>query len=478
VARRVTRRQSVWCRTAKRLLTALALFGSVPFSPSYAQPSDVILVEGRVSTVRVTSGKSQVFRTSRGYVDLVVGNPETADVMPLSDRSLYVLGKKPGATNVSIFDAEKKLVGVVEVEVAADLIKADREIRAQAPAAQLRSSQGQTVLSGTAPDAIAAARAQETAKRFGGEVVNTMRIRSPQQVMLEVRFIEANRTASKELGVNWRVLGENFGSPTRAARNVMANSGIQALAGGGTPFGEIIGRVLSNGIEADIIIQALEERGMARRLAEPNLVALSGEKASFLAGGEFPIPIQAENGRITVEFKRFGVGLTFVPTVLADGNIHLQIEPEVSQIDPTNSIRTVGIAIPALIVRRANTVIQLQDGQSFAIAGLLQSLNTNTLADVPILGALFKSAAFERNETELAIIVTPRLVKPAKPGQRLRTPLDSTLPPNEVDLFLMGKNEILKEAVLEVTGTLAKRETTQTGTALIDFMGGNDVAAR
>ncbi len=187
---------------------------------------------------------------------------------------------------------------------------------------------------------------------------------------------------------------------------------------------------------------------MVRRLAEPNLIAMSGEKASFLAGGGFPIPVAGTFQQITVEYKKFGVGLTFVPTVLANGVINLKIEPEVSHIDTTNSIRTGVVAIPAITVRRASTTIELRDGQSFAIAGLLQSVTAETqqqlpwLADVPILGALFRSAAFEKKETDLAIIVTPRLVKPAKPGQKLRTPLDDALPASDADRFLTGKQEI------------------------------------
>src|SRR3712207_5439087 len=175
---------------------------------------------------------------------------------------------------------------------------------------------------------------------------------------------------------------------------------------------------------------------------------MSGEKASFLAGGEFPIPVAGSFNQLTVEYKKFGVGLTFVPTVLANGVINLKIEPEVSHIDPTNSIRTTIVAIPAITVRRASTTIELRDGQSFAIAGLLQSVSSDTqqqlpwLGDVPILGALFRSAAFEKKETDLAIIVTPRLVKPAKPGQRLRTPLDNTAPGNDFELFLAGQQEV------------------------------------
>ena len=275
--------------------------------------------------------------------------------------------------------------------------------------------------------------------------------------MLEVRFVEASRNAGRELGVNWRAVGKNFGAAGTAALNVAASTG-NGLPTGNTPFGTIIGRVLSSGIEADVIVQALEERGLARRLAEPNLITMSGEKAHFLAGGEFPIPVAGDNTQITIEYKKFGVSLTFTPTVLANGVINLSIEPEVSQLDYTNTVRTATVAVPALIVRRASTVVELHDGQSFAVAGLLQSINQETqeqlpwLADVPIIGTLFRSAAFERKETDLAIIVTPRLVRPARPGQRLKTPLDNTAPANDLDLFLNGRQEV-SVAKARVAGT-------------------------
>ena len=229
---------------------------------------------------------------------------------------------------------------------------------------------------------------------------------------------------------------------------VGAAVGASNLISGSLPFGTIVGRLLGSGIQADGLLQALEERGVIRRLAEPNLTALSGDTASFLAGGEFPIPVASNLGTVTIEFKKYGVGLAFTPTVLGDGVINLKIEPEVSQIDPTTSISMNGIIIPSLIVRRANTTVELRDGQSFAIAGLLQSIHTADqkqlpwLADVPILGALARSAAFQKKETDLVIIVTPRIVRPARPGDVLRTPLDNSRPANDAEYFLLGQAEI------------------------------------
>jgi pilus assembly protein CpaC len=440
-------------------LAGIAILLSAAIAPAWSQEL-IEIGEGRVGAVRVTYGKSHTLQTSRGFVDLIVGDPEIADVMPLTDRTLYVLGRKIGTTNVSVYDAGKSLVGIIEVEVGYDTARLATDMERLAPnsGASVSSANGRTVLSGAVPDGVAAAKAVDLARQYGPEIVNNVQVRSPQQVMLEVRFVEASRNAGRDLGVNWEVVGKNFGSATKAAYNVAAVSGLGGLASGNTPFGTVIGRVLSSGVEADIIVQALEERGLARRLAEPNLITMSGEKASFLAGGEFPIPVQGDLDRITVEYKKFGVGLTFTPVVLANGVINLRIEPEVSQLDYTNAVRTASVAVPALIVRRASTVVELRDGQSFAIAGLLQSINQETqeqlpwLADVPVLGALFRSAAFERKETDLAIIVTPRLVKPARPGQRLKTPLDNTAPGNDADLFLAGHQEVSAAGPLPPTG--------------------------
>jgi len=233
-------------------------------------------------------------------------------------------------------------------------------------------------------------------------------------------------------------------SPT----NIPLGEVAAGVLSGGSPFGFALGRLITGGTTVDVLINALEEKGMARNLAEPNLVALSGDTASFLAGGEYPIPVPGQQGQISIEYKRYGIGLAFTPTVLGGGLINLKIEPEVSQLDPSNGISVERIQVPALIVRRASTTIELRDGQSFVIGGLLQSQGKTAqeqlpwIGDVPVLGALFRSANYQKNETDLAIIVTPRLVRPTRPGDLIATPLDNSLPPNDPDLFLMGKPEI------------------------------------
>jgi pilus assembly protein CpaC len=205
----------------------------------------------------------------------------------------------------------------------------------------------------------------------------------------------------------------------------------------------------------DMLVTALETKGVLRRLAEPNLMALSGDAARFLAGGEFPVPVASTPvagafPTVTIEFKKFGVELAFVPTVLSRGVINLRVEPSVSELDFQNAVTIGGTTIPALSRRDARTTVELRDGQSFAIAGLLQTRNREDVSQVPwigsvpVLGTLFRSSSYQQQETDLVIIVTPRLVAPAVPGQRLASPLDSRLPPNDVDFFLNGQMEVRK----------------------------------
>ncbi len=430
------------------LITATAIVMAGLLMPAAAQaqqPRLVNLALGKSTPqVNVTIGKSETIRTDSNFVDIVVSDPETADVLPLTDRSVSILGKKIGSTRLSVYGEAKKLLGVFDVEVSYDTSKLASELASQFPHSRFKVSSvnGRILLSGSTPDGVTLDRAVSIAKQFGPEVINSVRVTQPQQVLLEVRFIEAARTAGRELGIRWDAKSESG----RGVR--IGNAGLISST---TPFGVALGRLISGGVDVDLLINSLEERGIARRLAEPNLVALSGDTASFLAGGEFPFPVQSTLNTITLEFKKFGVGLAFTPTVLADGLINLKIEPEVSQIDPTNVVRVGAVDIPSLIVRRANTTVELRDGQSFAIAGLLQSTNTVDaqqlpwIGNIPILGALFRSASYQKKETDLVIIVTPRLARPTRPGDVLRTPLDNTLPPNDTDFFLHGVSELTPE---------------------------------
>ncbi|HXN42774.1 MAG TPA: type II and III secretion system protein family protein [Xanthobacteraceae bacterium] len=428
------------------LIAAIGIAAAATLWPiAFAQAADSLVVLGsgqRTESIVVPTGKSQNIRTDTNFVDVVVGDPEIADVMPLTDRSLSILGKKIGTTRVSVYAEGKKLIGVFDIEVSYDVPKLAAELRQRFPRAQFRVSSvnGRIMLSGICPDGPTLDQAVTIARQFGPDVINSVQVLQAQQVLLEVRFVEIQRTAARELGIQWDLV----------AKNVAAAVGQAGLISGNPPFGSVavIGGLLAHGVHVDAVINALEQRDVARRLAEPNLVALSGDTASFLAGGEFPFPVSSSLGQITIEFKRFGVGLAFTPTVLSNGVINLKIEPEVSQLDPTNVITVSGTTIPSLIVRRANTTVELRDGQSFAIGGLLQN-NVDAqqkqlpwLGSVPVLGALFRSALYQKKETDLVIIVTPHIVQPMRPGDVARVPTDDAFPGNDADVFLLGEAEI------------------------------------
>jgi pilus assembly protein CpaC len=469
-----TTKRGSWLRDLAIAL-AIGLAASILglIGDAYAQ-SRTIQISGNTRTVMVTVpiGKSEDVRTDSSFVDLVVGDPEVADVNPLTDHALSILGKKIGTTRVSVYAEGKKLVGIFDVEVSYDITRLTNELRRRFPGSQLKAStvNGRIMLSGEVVDAATLDKAVTIARQFGPEIINTVSVMSPQQVMLEVRFIEISRTAGRELGVQWNKVGDrsivNIGNRSHDLPITPASIATETAAGvlsGASPFGFLIARLVSNGVKADVVINALEEKGIARSLAEPNLVALSGDTASFLAGGEYPIPISGSFGQITVDYKKYGVGLAFTPTVLGRGLINMRIEPEVSQIDTTHTISVSnGVAVPALIVRRASTTVELRDGQSFVIGGLLQSDNKNAieqlpwLGSVPVLGALFSSKSYQKNETDLAIIVTPHLVRPARPGDEIKAPTDDTLPPNDVDFFLLGKAEITRQEARKLTPFTAR----------------------
>lgn len=489
-----------WLRdVAIALAFALAamLLGMV--GEAYAQqPQRVIQIAGsnRTAMVTVAIGKSQDVRTDASFVDVMVGDPDVADVNPLTDHSLSILAKKIGTTRVSVYSDNKKLVGIFDVEVSYDITRLSNELQRRFRGSRIEAStvNGRIMLSGEVIDAATLDKAVTIARQFGPEIINSVSVMQPQQVMLEVRFIEISRSAGRELGVQWNRFGGNSianlgnnvspgqlpitpsggnstysnpgvtsGGANGSAGDILRSAGVAAgVLSGANPFGFMIARFAGAGGQTDLAINALEQKGLARSLAEPNLVALSGDTASFLAGGEYPVPVAGTFGQITVDYKKYGVGLAFTPTVLGGSLINLKIEPEVSQIDTTHSVSIAnGISIPALIVRRASTTVELRDGQSFAIGGLLQNDNKNQidqlpwLGSVPVLGMLFSSRSYQKNETDLVIIVTPHLVRPARPGDVIRTPDDDTLPANDPDMFLLSKTEVTRQEAAAMTPAIA-----------------------
>ena len=405
--------------------------------------------QARLQRVRVVVNKSDSFRVDTAFTDVLVGSSDIADVLPLSDRMLYILGKKVGTTNVSLYDRNKRLIGVVDVEVSLDTRNVEGKIRGGTGSNDIRVSdiEGKLVLSGNAPDAVSVDRALSVARDLSPKgVVNAVTITSPQQVMLQVRFLEVSRDAGRELGVQWAFFkkGAVAGTIGRTDSDTISFGAIAAqLASSSNAAGAITSFL-------DARITALESQGLARRLAEPNLTALSGDTATFLAGGEYPYQVVTGIGSsatASVAFKEYGVRLTFSPTVLANGTINLVVAPEVTDLDFTVVVN----GTPGLIKRSAKTTIELRDGQSFGMAGLITSRSNRQveqvpwLGSVPILGTLFRSPAFQEKDSELVLIATARLVRPVAPGkQQLRSPLDDRLPSNDADFFLANRPDVKK----------------------------------
>ena len=441
---------------------------------SIDNPPQAGFAVGAVRHVIVTVNKSRTFRAEKPFTKAIVGSAAIVDVLPMSNQVLFLQGKKLGATNVSIFDADARLIEILDVEVAIDTAGMQQKIQASTGIKAIRVSANgsQVILTGLVPDTVVADRALEVARGMAGDaVVNAMQVAPAQQVLLEVRFLEVSRSAGRDLGVNWfggtagGTRGFNTGSPGTDSPITSAGpgaGGVPVFTTAGTllnntttgPFATVLASVFKNGnASLDVLVTALEQKGLVRSLAEPNLIALSGDTARFLAGGEFPFPsVQPGSAGgapiITTEFKKFGVQLSFTPTVLSGGVINLRVEPSVSELDFTNAITISGTQVPSLITRDARTTVELRDGQSFAIAGLLQTRNIRDLSQVPwigsvpVLGALFRSTNYQQQETDLVVIVTPRLVAPAAPGQRLASPLDARLSSNDVDFFLNGQPEV------------------------------------
>jgi pilus assembly protein CpaC len=419
-----------------------------------------------VRQVRVVVNKSRTVRLDQPFEKAVVGAPDIVDALPMNNQTLYVQGKKAGTTNVSIFDNTGRLIEVLDIEVTPNVANLQDKIRTGAGSRNIvvSNSNDQIVLGGEAADAAAADRAVQIAKSLNpqGQVVNTMRIApsASQQVMLKVQFLEAARSAGRELGIT--LSGASPPGSSRGFTTGTATTPTVTTAGGGVPvfgtaanmfgastapFGVVLANLVNRGTSVDMMVSALETQGLVRRLAEPTLIALSGDSASFLAGGEFPYAVAAPAGSPpTVDFKPFGVQLAFQPTVLANGVINLRLTPSVSEIDLTIAVN----GTPGLSKREARTTVELRDGQSFAIAGLLQANNRRNVSQlpgigsIPVLGALFRSAAFLQEETDLVVIVTPHLVAPATPDQRLASPLDQRLPSDDLDFFLLGQMEVRK----------------------------------
>ena len=442
-------------KNSRSLLAAAMLATCAIAAPVQAQSDGYGLHAG---ALEVAVNKSQVVTSDRPIDRALIGNDSIADIVPISERSVYVLGKGVGTTSLTLYDRLNRVIAVMDIQVGPDVESLRSQLGELMPGENVQASlsNGSIVLSGMVADAGAADRAMRIAAAYAGEnVVNLMTVGGSQQVMLEVRFAEVSRNLGERLGSRAFLndLGGDFSIALGSGATATGTSPFPDLSVGSVSdaFGILSSAFTLGGVRIDSLLDALERRGLSKTLAEPTLVALSGERASFLAGGEFPIPVAQSSGggggdggqAITVEFKPFGVSLGFTPTVLGDNVISLIVEPEVSSLDPAAAVTVNGITVPGLSTRRASTTLELRDGESFAIAGLLREDHTTStsslplLGSLPIIGSLFRSSEYQKGQTELMIVVTPRLVQPIRPDQ-VRLPTDRIDDPQPYDVLTDG----------------------------------------
>ncbi|RWE58816.1 type II and III secretion system protein family protein [Mesorhizobium sp.] len=444
-------------------LAAAALACSVMLLPidlaAHAADRRIDVSNPSVHRIFLPMSQSVTIQVNATLGDIVVGDEKIADAQPMTDRTLYVIGKSAGTTTVNLFSEDKRSLGVIQIEVGVDVSDMAQAIRQVAPKARIDigSVNGKVRLGGHVKDGATLAAILQVAQQYGPDaIINAVTVDNSQQVNLEVRVLEAKRNAGRDLGVSIR--STNGSGTTRTGTgiatvdedNLVLGPGglITGLLSNSNPFAALITRVIDSNIKVDLIIEALEAKGVVRMLAEPNLTTLSGEPASFNAGGEVPIRSVDGDGEVQVEFKQFGVNLLFTPIVLADDKINIRLAPEVSDLTGFTSAGD-----PIFTNRKLSTVVELRDGQSFAVGGLLSSKNTKLqrqvpwLGQVPIVGTLFRNSSNQKEETELVVIVTPHIVRPVKPGEQLATPFDKTRPANDPELFLLGQLEVTKDMV-------------------------------
>ncbi len=426
-------------KSAIGLLTVLLLSALPLATPALAQTVHYDLTDTSVMRINLPVSQAVTVTISNPVGKIVSADPMIADAQPITDKSLYLVGKSFGTTTVNLFSAEGNPVGLLAVEVGADTADISRSIRAALPSSNVKVStvNGRIRLGGSVPDVVSKQKVLDIVAQYGSPaVIDTMTLEGGQQVNLEVRILEASRNAGRDLGITWS--GSGNGGSFEAGGSTS----------GAASFSSFITGIIGNGFSISATINALESKGVVRTLAEPNLTTLSGVNASFLAGGQVPIRIADGTGGTALEYRDFGVKLVFTPIVLDDGRIQIQLTPEVSSIGGVTASGD-----PVFNTRTLQATVELRDGQSFSVAGLLQSSTDLSqrqlpwIGDVPVLGSLFKSSSYQKNETELVVIVTPRLVQPLTPGQVAATPLDQTQPPNDVEFFALGQMEVTPKMI-------------------------------
>ena len=436
-------------RFVKAVLVGLAVsLTSVPAAD--AQVLQVMRGEA-AGALNVPMNRAVVVESDVPFAELSIANPGIADISTLSDRTIYVLGKAPGRTTLTLLGPDGRLITNVEVQVTPDVAEFKERLRQVLPGEniEVRTANDGLVLSGTVSSIQKLDRALDLASRYAPDrVSNLMMVGGEQQVMLKVRFAEMQRSVSK--GLQGGIVGTDTSGSTVGEFGLGAG---QLLPGGfpnnilnlnpsAVGSGLVLGTV--GDLALGVLLEALESKGVVRTLAEPNLTALSGQQASFLAGGEYPIPVVDGEGGISIEYKAFGVELTFTPRVVDSDVINLELIAAVSGIDPTVAVLNEGFAVNGFRRRETSTTVEMRDGESFAIAGLLEDdfrddiAQVPWLGDIPILGTLFRSTDYQRSQSELVIIISAHLVTPTR-GEALALPTDRVRPPTEAELFLFGR---------------------------------------
>ncbi|HEY0327319.1 MAG TPA: type II and III secretion system protein family protein [Allosphingosinicella sp.] len=439
-------------RLGLSVAAALAVTLAAPAMPVAAQPT-----VAPAEDVTLSVGAGRLVQLNGVMADPFVANDNVADVQVRSNTSIYIFGKAAGQTTVYATDRNGRVLYSASVRVGQNLASVDEMLELAMPEAEIRATpmSGMVLLTGTVAAPEDAEEAQRLVQAFVGEgtqVLSRLRTATPQQVMLKVTIAEVSRSLVRDINANITTrdttggfqFGIGRGDPGElevgagtVSRAFNVVEGLTTIAGAGRLFGlEILGS-----------LQANEGNGLVNILAEPTLTALSGETASFLAGGEFPIPISQSLGAVTVEYKQFGVGLAFSPIVLDNGRISMRVRPEVSELSTEGAVRINGFQVPALTTRRTETTIELGSGQSMMISGLLRNVSNSTinrtpfLGSLPIIGALFRSNGFRRAETELVIVVTPYLVQPVS-ANRVALPTDGYRSPGTMENVFLGQGHV------------------------------------
>ncbi|HEX8193010.1 MAG TPA: type II and III secretion system protein family protein [Allosphingosinicella sp.] len=452
----------------------LASFAAVLPNQAAAQPVGAVAPS---NTVTLSAGTGRLIQLDGPMSDVFVANDTVADVQVRSDNQIYIFGKAPGQTTVYATNRAGRVLYSANVRVGTNLGSVDELLRMAMPEADIRATpmNGVVLLTGTVRQPTDVEEAQRLVQAFVGEgtqVISRLRTATPMQVMLQVHVAEVNRSLLREIGTNYEAI-DNSGTTSinftrgRDLLDTDEETGVTNLLG---PAAGSAVTAITNilGVNVAGALDLNENSGLVTTLAQPTLSALSGETASFLAGGEFPIPSAQGITGTTIEFKQYGVSLAFTPVVLESGRISMRVRPEVSELSTEGAIRLNGFQIPSLTTRRAETTVELGSGQSFMIAGLMRNSGTNSvdrvpgLGRVPVIGALFRSNGFRRNETELVIIVTPYLVRPVNAGD-IALPTDGFRSARTVDRVMLDRQHDGRTGERRPGPTMAAPQTVAPG---------------